>query len=114
MISLCIENILDVRDKQRLLIKQLKEEIKKDLDEDTYNLLKDKYFCKAQELDPSIPRITTHQFRHSHASYLISNNIPVHLIAERLGDTVEIVLKTYAHLFPETEKEIIDLLEKST
>lgn len=77
----------------------------------TLDRYKAKYFNEVKKLDPSIPTITIHQFRHSHASYLISNNIPVHLIAERLGDTVEIVLKTYAHLFPETEKEIINLLE---
>lgn len=72
---------------------------------------KDYYFQKAQEIDSTIPRLTIHQFRHSHASLLISNKIPVQLIAERLGDSIEVVLKTYAHLFPETEKEVINLLE---
>lgn len=56
-------------------------------------------------------RITIHEFRHSHASLLISNKVPTNLIAERLGDTIEVVLNTYAHLFPETEKVIIDVLE---
>jgi len=58
-----------------------------------------------------INRITNHEFRHSHASYLISKGIKVELIAFRLGDTVEVVLKTYAHLFPEVEDRIIDELD---
>ena len=58
-----------------------------------------------------INRITNHEFRHSHASYLISKGITVELIAYRLGDTVEVVLKTYAHLFPEVEDSIIDELD---
>ena len=69
----------------------------------------DIYFDKAKLNDR---RITIHEFRHSHASLLISNRIPPNLIAERLGDTIEVVLNTYAHLFPETEKVIIDVLEK--
>ena len=68
----------------------------------------DQYFKNSNMWDK---RITIHEFRHSHASLLISNKIPVNLIANRLGDTIEVVLNTYAHLFPETEKEIIDLLE---
>ena len=59
----------------------------------------------------SINRITNHEFRHSHASYLISNGITAERIAYRLGDTVEVALKVYAHLFPETEDEIIEELE---
>lgn len=46
-----------------------------------------------------VKRITMHQFRHSHASLLISNNVPLNVIAKRLGDTPDVVLKTYAHRF---------------
>jgi len=59
----------------------------------------------------SINRITNHEFRHSHASYLISKGVKVELIAYRLGDTVEVILKVYAHLFPEVEDKIIEELD---
>ena len=68
---------------------------------------KDKVF---NEL-PELPRITLHQFRHSSASYMISNNIPIEVIAYRLGDTPETVRKVYAHLFPDTQKEAKNIFE---
>ena len=57
-----------------------------------------------------ITRITNHEFRHSHASYLISKGVSIHVIADRLGDTVEVVQKVYAHLFPEAEEGVIEAL----
>ena len=73
---------------------------------------KDKYFKLAKEkYNQSINRITNHGFRHSHASLLISSGIKPEVIAFRLGDTVAVVMKTYAHLFPEVEDEVIDTLD---
>ena len=69
------------------------------------------YFDLVEETyGKSINRITNHEFRHSHASYLISKGIEIGFIAERLGDTVEVVSKVYAHLFPETEDKIMNEL----
>ena len=53
-----------------------------------------------------ITNITIHEFRHSSASYMISNNISIEIIAYRLGDSVETIRKTYAHLFPDTQKDV--------
>ncbi len=53
-----------------------------------------------------IPNLTVHEFRHSSASYMISNNIPIEIIAYRLGDTVETVRRVYAHLFPDVQKDV--------
>jgi len=79
---------------------------------------KDYYFALVSKTyGQKINRITNHEFRHSHASYLISRGIRPERIAFRLGDTVEVVMGTYAHLFPEVEDEIIDeldLVEDST
>jgi len=73
---------------------------------------KDKYFALVEKnCGVKINRITNHEFRHSHASYLISKGVRVELIARRLGDTVAVVLDVYAHLFPEVEDEIIHVLE---
>lgn len=71
----------------------------------TIDRKKDYYFNLS-----GVKRITMHQFRHSHASLLISNNIPLNVIAKRLGDTPDIVLKTYAHLFPQKEAEVLKIL----
>ncbi|MCL2400907.1 MAG: site-specific integrase [Defluviitaleaceae bacterium] len=83
----------------------------------TMDRRKDYYFDLVEKTyGKAINRITNHEFRHSHASYLISRGVKVERIAYRLGDTVEVVLKVYAHLFPEVEDEIIgelDLIENS-
>lgn len=57
-----------------------------------------------------IKRITPHGFRHSHASLLIFLGRDSRDVADRLGDTVQTIEKTYAHLFPEKRKETIDIL----
>ena len=56
-------------------------------------------------------RITLHGFRHSHVSFLINNGANIKAIADRIGDTVDQVLKTYSHLFSKTEDELINLIE---
>jgi len=70
------------------------------------------YYFKLVEMTygKSINRITNHEFRHSHASYLISEGINIEFIASRLGDTVAVVSKVYAHLFPKVEDGIIEKL----
>ena len=63
----------------------------------------------------SLPDIPIHGLRHSHATLLINNiknGANIKAIADRLGDTVEQLLKTYAHLFQETEDELIDIIDK--
>lgn len=59
--------------------------------------------------------IRIHDLRHSHASLLINKGdnqlATIYTIAARLGDTVEMVFKIYGHLFPSTQKEIIDKLD---
>ena len=73
---------------------------------------KERYFDLVKETyGKEINRITNHEFRHSHASYLISQGVSRELIAFRLGDTVDVVEKTYAHLFPEVEDGIVEELE---
>ena len=65
--------------------------------------------------DDKINRITIHEFRHSHASYLInnmSNQFTVYDIAKRLGDTVETLLKTYAHQFKNADRKLSDFINK--
>ena len=58
----------------------------------------------------NIKRITCHEFRHSNASYLFSNGVDILGVAKRLGDTVEVVEKTYAHFLPEVDDRAMEKL----
>ena len=79
----------------------------------TIDRMRKKYFDLVNEKYPNnkIRHITNHEFRHSHASLLISSGIGIDDIANRLGDTANTVRKVYAHLFPESQDKIIDLLD---
>lgn len=69
--------------------------------------VKDKYIDKS-----GVSNIRLHDFRHSHISLLINNNVPLPAIAARAGDTIDTIINTYAHLFEKSNKELIDLLNK--
>lgn len=65
---------------------------------------------KKYEEIANVKHIRVHDLRHSHVSLLINNNIPVPAIADRVGDTIDTVLKTYAHLFEESNDKLLDFL----
>lgn len=71
-----------------------------------------RYYSLLKENNIIVNEITIHQFRHSSASYMISNNIPIEIIAYRLGDSPETIRKVYAHLFPDTQNEVKGLFER--
>lgn len=59
-----------------------------------------------------VKHITIHEFRHSHASLLCNAGVNIKEIARRLGhSSVEITLKTYAHLYPKEEERAIAVLD---
>lgn len=55
--------------------------------------------------------IRIHDLRHSHASMLINNGALDKAVADRLGNTVDMVRSTYSHLFLDTEKELINIID---
>jgi integrase len=55
-----------------------------------------------------LPRIKFHGLRHTHATLLLSKGFNPKVIAERLGDTVETVMRTYAHVLPNMQQEVAD------
>ncbi len=59
-----------------------------------------------------IPRIRIHDVRHSHVSLLIELGFSPHLIAERIGDTVQMVNNIYGHLYPNKHGEVADRLNQ--
>ena len=55
-----------------------------------------------KELD--IEPITMHKLRHTQASLLIAKDVPLELIAKRLGHTETLMIRrVYGHLLKETE-----------
>jgi len=60
-----------------------------------------------------LQRIRLHDLRHSHASYLINKNVPIKIISSRLGhDNIETTLRTYAHIYKNTEAAVSEMLEE--
>jgi integrase len=48
---------------------------------------------------------TLHVLRHTHATIALTSGVPLHVVAARLGDRPETVLRTYAHLLPTSDAE---------
>ena len=60
-----------------------------------------------------INTITGHGLRHTHATILLSQGVPVKTVADRLGNTPETLLETYAHTFEELEEKAVTVFSKS-
>lgn len=76
---------------------------------------KHKYFLLAD-----VPEITIHEFRHSHVSLLINEYIKSGqtdttkfflMMSNRMGHSIDVMQKTYMHLFPTIQNEIVDILD---
>lgn len=57
-----------------------------------------------------LEHIRIHDLRHSHASLLIKLGFSVAAVAKRLGDTIEVVMNTYAHLYPGDQTNMVNKL----
>ena len=57
-----------------------------------------------------IKRVTPHALGHTYASILITKGIPVTTVAKLKGDSVEMVLKVYAHSLRQKEQEAIQII----
>ena len=58
----------------------------------------------------NVKRITIYGFRYFHASLLIDLGLDFKDVAERLGDTIEMVQNTYYHMFPEKKSKTVNAL----
>lgn len=59
----------------------------------------------------NVKKIKLHEFRHSHATLLISNGVPITAISQRLGHAdITMTLNTYSHSIPQDENKVIILL----
>ena len=67
------------------------------------------YYCKIS----NVKQIKIHEFRHSHATLLISKGVPISVISKRLGHSdMSTTLKIYSHLIPEDEDKAVNMLDK--
>lgn len=85
-----------------------------------YDVIYQQYFTRTKDkyielynssYEVKLPRIVLHDFRHSHVSLLINNNVDSFVIAERLGHSKEMVERVYGHMFPSKRKTILDILD---
>ena len=58
-----------------------------------------------------LPDIRVHDLRHSHVSLCIELGYSIVLVAKRIGDTVPVVMRTCAHLYPNKQPELVSRLE---
>jgi len=79
----------------------------------------DRYKHKYFELS-GVKEITMHEFRHSHVSLLINEYLKTGqtdttkffvMMSDRMGHTIDVMQKTYMHLFPTVQNEITNLLD---
>lgn len=71
---------------------------------------KKNYYCRLSD----VKQIRMHDFRHSHASLLISKGIPLTAVSKRLGHKdVSTTLNIYSHMIPEDEEKAIAVIEKN-
>ena len=61
----------------------------------------------------SLSHITIHGLRHTHATILLNQGQNVKEIAQRLGNTVDMIYKIYGHVLIELEQESVSLFSRS-
>lgn len=65
-------------------------------------------------IESGVKEIRLHDFRHSHASILISNGVSIVAVAKRLGHSnITQTLNTYSHLMEHEDNKLLNTLNKS-
>jgi len=71
------------------------------------------YLKDTVEKDAGLPHIRFHDLRHSYVSMLINASVPINVISRMVGhSSPEITWKVYSHIYPKSESEAVDALEK--
>jgi integrase len=72
-----------------------------------------KVFLKAQA-DLDLPRLTIHSLQHSHATILLRDGVPVHIVSKRLGHKdPSVTLNVYADWIPDDDTSAVDVFSKA-
>lgn len=61
----------------------------------------------------SLPSITIHGLRHTHCTILLNQGLNVKVIAERLGNTPQMIYEIYGHVLKEMESMSVELFSQS-
>lgn len=73
----------------------------------------DKVYQSLKDDNISIKKISPHGLRHTHISILINMNIPPTDIAQRVGNSLEMIYNVYAHHFSKKEKSTVAAFSNS-
>lgn len=72
----------------------------------------DNYFKKAMRLIDK-PEYSFHSLRHTYASFLIANDIPIKFVQEQLGHSdVMTTMKIYGHIMPSVREKAMKIFDK--
>ena len=72
-----------------------------------------KAFLRAQA-GLGLPRISLHSTRHSHATILLRDGVPVHIVAKRLGHKdPSVTLNVYADVIPDDDMSAVDVFSRA-
>ena len=60
-----------------------------------------------------LPAIRFHDLRHSCASLLIAQGVPMEIVKETLGHSqISLTINTYVHMLPETQRQAADAMDR--
>jgi integrase len=69
---------------------------------------------KAVQAVADLPRLTLHELRHTHATILLRDRVPVHIVAKRLGHRdPSVTLDVYADVIPDDDGTAVDVFRKA-
>lgn len=71
------------------------------------------YAMRRISKETNLKTISPHGLRHTHATILISQRIPVKVIADRLGNTPQMILDIYGHSFKDLEIESVSAFDNA-
>lgn len=72
-----------------------------------------RYILEKYSLQANLPKIRLHDFRHSHASYLLFIQADITAISKRLGhDNLQTTINTYSHLYKDANTQLMEKLNK--
>jgi integrase len=71
--------------------------------------------AKLVELEQApLPRLVVHELRHTHATVLLRDGVPVHIVAKRLGHKdPSVTLNVYADVIPDDDTSAVDVFTKA-
>jgi integrase len=61
-----------------------------------------------------LPRLVLHELRHTHATLLLRDGVPVHIVAKRLGHwDPSVTLNGYADAIPSDDGPAVDVFSRA-